>query len=49
MEILIKTKISPSRTNKDQRGDLFRPDGKKGKKRIHRMGLFTVLETVEIP
>ena len=32
MEIFIETTISSSRTNKDQRGDSFRTDEKKGKK-----------------
>ena len=48
MDILIKTTIISSINNKNQRGDSFRTDEKKGKKSSPRMVVFRASGTVEI-
>ena len=48
MDILIKTTISSSRNNKDQRGYSFRIDENNGKKSSPRTGWFRASRTVEI-
>ena len=47
MKILFKTKRSSFRTNKDQRGDLFRPHEKKGKIAALERGDFVLQEQLK--
>ena len=48
MDIFIKTIATSSRNNNDQRVDLFRTDGKKGKNSSAKTGWFHASVTVEI-
>ena len=48
MEVLIEKTRSSSRTIKEQRGDSFKTDEKKGKNSSPRMELFSASGTVEI-
>ena len=47
MNILIETTRSSSRTNKDQSGDYFRIDEKKGKESSSRLGNFVLQEQLK--